>query len=163
MHTLDLLNASRDGLIRELHSIPEEKMNTKPDAVTWSPKELCEHLWKMEHYVLENLTQEKIQDKGAVYKPVRLTIVRQIKVEAPSMLQPEQSDMSKDEIFNHLFEARNQLIDQYLHYSRNHQLKYSAKHPVFQRLKLKQWYDYVAYHEKRHTDQLQRIKQALDL
>ncbi|MFC4356232.1 DinB family protein [Chryseomicrobium palamuruense] len=162
MRTLELLNEAREELVKEFHQFSDEEINQKPDADTWSAKELCEHLWKMEGYVMEQLADEKIEAKGAVYKPVRLTTMRQIKVEAPGMLQPELGDISKDEILNHLFSRRMQLIEQYKKHKSAGRLKDSAKHPVFMRLKVKQWYDYIGYHEKRHTEQLKRIRQQLN-
>lgn len=162
MRTLDLLNEARHDLVTTLHSIPDHQMNQKPDPDTWSPAELCEHLWKMEEYVMEQLTDDKVEEKGAVYKPVRLTTMRQIKVEAPGMLQPTDNDRTKDEVLRHLYDTRMQLIEQYNHHKSAGRLKDSAKHPVFLRLKVKQWYDYVAYHEKRHTEQLHRIMNDLN-
>lgn len=162
MRTLELLNEARTELLEVFHQFSEEQVNQKPDADTWSARELCEHLWKMENYVIEQLADDHVEDKGSVYKPVRLTTVRQLKVEAPGMLQPEGNDLSKDEILNHLFATRMELIDQYNHHKSLGHLKHSAKHPVFMRLKVKQWYDYVGYHEKRHTEQLKRIYEQLN-
>lgn len=163
MDTLKHLNATRDKLIQELHTVSEQDFNRKPDATTWSPKEVSEHIALMDKYIAFLMKKGKTEEKKTVKKPIRFTTVRGIKVHAPAPVDPQAAEKSKNEILNLLFESRMDVLEMYKSFSREQKKQLAMKHPVFGYLSLEQWFDFLGYHELRHVKQLQEVRKQLKI
>lgn len=55
---LEKNNTIRAELFRLVDSLNEEEFNRKPDNNSWSPKEIMEHLVKMENTIVKGIKSE---------------------------------------------------------------------------------------------------------
>jgi len=163
MDTLKHLNTIRDHLVRTLHTIPEDQFNERPDPETWSPREVAEHIARMDAYIARLMREGRAEDKKVLKKPIRLTTLRALKVTAPSQLAPQEDKKSKEDIYKQLFDSRMQILDLYKQFTPVEKKTKAMKHPVFGYLSLGQWFVFLGFHEKRHLKQLEEILQQLKI
>lgn len=161
MDTLQHLNRIREELIEEIHHISEESFNKRPNESTWSPKEVTEHIALMDAYIARLMREGKTIEKKAFTKPIRLTTIRSLKVKAPSPVDPQKTEQSRNDILNLLYQARMEVLDMYTYFSSAQKKQLSMKHPVFGNMRVNQWFDFLGYHEKRHLKQLREVIQQL--
>lgn len=163
MDTLKHLNSIRDQLVRTIHTIPDAMFNERPDPKTWSPREVAEHIARMDAHVARLMREGKTEDKKVLKKPIRLTTLRGIKVSAPAQLDPQEDAQSKDAIYQQLFDSRMQVLELYKQFTPTEKKEKAMKHPVFGYLSLRQWFVFLGYHEKRHLKQLDEILRQLKI
>ncbi|MGD6796617.1 DinB family protein [Metabacillus indicus] len=160
---LDYTLNVREELIRETEQMSDEQLNMKPSQDVWSPGQILDHLYLMETVITGGLKHVLMngEKKEASEKPLELVIDRSRKVPAPENLKPAEGPFSKDELFSKLDRSRRELIN-FAETAPEQDLEAKAmKHPHLGDLSLKQWIEFIGYHEKRHLLQLLEVRSAV--
>ncbi|NME05449.1 DinB family protein [Psychrobacillus sp. BL-248-WT-3] len=155
---LEKNNTIRAELFRLVDSLSEEEFNQKPDQNSWSPKEIMEHLVKMENTIVKGIKSELADPNSphAKKKPIQVSTLRLIKVKAPKYTVPKPDYETKEVMKSQLHAARMELLKVYANNDYQVFQDKSLKHPLFGRVPLVQWFPFVGLHEKRHLKQLEK-------
>lgn len=156
-------NEIRRELLQEVEGLTDEQFNKNPSNGGWSPKQIFEHLVRMETVIATNIARE-IKNPGSPKvrkKPITFTTNRLVKVEAPSYVAPTDEFKSKNEIKKELHDSRLFLLNVYESTTKDVLQDKSFKHPVFGCVPLIQWFPFVGLHEKRHLKQLKKTIKML--
>ena len=156
-------NKIRKELFQTIEGLTDEAFNQIPANGGWSPKQIFEHLVKMETVIATNIARElkNPESQKAKKKPIGLSTNRLIKVEAPGYTVPSGDFKSKLEMQKELHDARLFLLDVYESSQKVVFSEKSFKHPVFGQVPLIQWFPFVGLHEKRHLKQLKKTIKKL--
>lgn len=160
---LDYTLNVREELIRETEQMTDEQLNMKPSQDVWSPGQILDHLYLMETVITGGLKHVLMngEKKEASEKPLQLVIDRSRKVPAPENLKPAEGPFSKEELFSKLDRSRRELIN-FAETAPEQELEEKVmKHPHLGDLSLKQWIEFIGYHEKRHLLQLLEVRSAV--
>jgi DinB superfamily len=149
----------RKELYQSIEELTDDQFNTIPSNGGWSPKQIFEHLVRMETVIATNIAQElKNPDSPkAMNKPIALSTIRFIKVEAPGYTVPTKEYKTKIEMKNALYDSRLFLLDIYESSTKDVFREKSFNHPIFGQMPLIQWFPFVGLHEKRHLKQLKKM------
>ncbi|APH03953.1 DinB family protein [Bacillus weihaiensis] len=158
------LDTSRKEVVQSVEMVSEDEMNLKPTDTTWSISQVLEHLYKTEkeitkaiHYTLTLPEQEPLPDK-----PIALTLDRTFKIKAKNSIVPSEKKMNKQQLLTDLESSRKELFT--LIDSIPNDIDLTTRgfiHPAFKTLSLKQWIEFIGYHERRHLEQIHEIKDAV--
>lgn len=157
---MDANQKVRQELFNSVSGFTNQQLNEKISEDTWSIMQNLEHLYLMERLVVQSILKELKNDASttADEKPIHYTVNRSRKVKAPSFLEPSGEYITYEDIYTKLNDTRNSLLaikDEV----KNEMLEQkSFEHPIFGRLSLKQWIEFIGYHEKRHLEQIEEIK-----
>lgn len=157
---LEHSQAVRAELLIEVKNMTDEQFNQKPSQDVWSPGQILQHLYLMERVITGGMKQVLMsgEKKEISEKPLELVIDRSRKVHAPENLKPAEGTYVKEELLSKLEESRRELIN-FAETAPVQALKEKAmKHPYLGELSLKQWVEFIGYHEKRHLLQLAEVK-----
>ncbi|MET0785689.1 MAG: DinB family protein [Paenisporosarcina sp.] len=155
---LEKNNQIRKELFQAIEELTDEQFNKTPSNGGWSPKQIFEHLVRMETVIGTNIARElnNLDSPKARKKPIQLTTSRFIKVEAPGYTDPSEEFKSKQEMKNAIHDSRLFLLDVYESSDKEKFKNKSFKHPIFGQVPLIQWFPFVGLHEKRHLKQLKK-------
>jgi hypothetical protein len=161
---MSILESGRQELLDFVNEIPEELSNTQVSPDTWTILEVLEHLVLIEKVIakqFENLLREG-SDRETPEHPVYRSAKRFPAVEAPDYVRPigkykslAEAKAGLEQSRQYLFKVIEQVEDPTILEKR------SFKHPYFGHLQLKQWLDFIGYHERRHLDQIKEILEML--
>ncbi|WP_456279229.1 DinB family protein [Bacillus sp. AK128] len=153
----------REDLIKSVSGFTDQQLNERVDEDNWSIMQNLEHLLLMERLITSSISYQLANEnsKPTQPKPIHFTINRSRKVKAPSNLEPSSAFISLTEIVNKLSESRENLIQVVKDVSDEVLENKSFDHPIFGGLSLKQWVEFIGFHEKRHLEQIEEIKQQL--
>lgn len=156
-------NNIRKEVILEIERLSNQQFNESPSEGEWSPKQIVEHLVKMEKVIASNIAKElkKPDSLKARRKPILLSTSRIFKVEAPSYTLPTNDFKSIIEMKQELHDSRLFLLNVYESSTQDTFREKSFKHPIFGRVPLIQWFQFVGLHEKRHLKQLRKTIKLL--
>ncbi|QFF99095.1 DinB family protein [Psychrobacillus glaciei] len=156
-------NEIRSALFKQLERITDEQFNQKPEQDTWSPKEIMDHLVKMESTITSGIKQQLANPESpkAKKKPIQVSTLRIIKVKAPKYTVPTAEYKTKEEMKAALHQARMELLSVYQSTDKETLKNKSLKHPLFGQVPLIQWFPFVGLHEKRHGKQLEKTIEIL--
>ncbi|MFJ5772184.1 DinB family protein [Psychrobacillus sp. NPDC093180] len=156
-------NEIRAALFQQVDTLTDLEFNKKPDPESWSPKEIIDHLVKMEQTITKGIKAQLANPESpkAKKKPIQLSTLRFIKVKAPSHTVPTSDYETKEKMKLLLHEARMELLSVYTSSNLNALKTKSLKHPVFGKVPLIQWFPFVGLHEKRHLQQLENTIEKL--
>ncbi|MCZ2257750.1 DinB family protein [Sporosarcina sp. G11-34] len=148
----------RKELFRTIDGLTDEQFNKVPSDGGWSPKQILEHLVRMETVIATNIAKElKNPDSPkAMKKPIAISTNRLIKVEAPGYTAPTEIYKSKEEMKCELYDSHIFLLDVFESSTKDELRGKSFRHPIFGRIPLIQWFPFVGLHEKRHLKQLKK-------
>ena len=78
---IEKINEIRKNLFKQIDSLTNEQFNEKPDKDSWSPKEIVDHLVKMEKTIITGIQQELANPTSpkAKKKPIKLSTLRIVK------------------------------------------------------------------------------------
>lgn len=152
----------RGELLNEVESVSEEKFHQKPEDGSWSVGQLVDHLQKIENVLTETFKQiaPSAEDRKAEEKNLEIVTDRSYKKAAPESVAPGEEPINREEVLMALTEARRDLMA-YVDMLDFDLSAKSLKHPVMGELSVKQWVEFIGYHEERHLDQLREIKRAV--
>lgn len=156
-------NKIRKEVILEIDHLSDQQFNVSPSDGEWSPKQIVEHLVKMETVIATSIAKElkKSDSIKAMKKPILLSTSRIFKVEAPGYTRPNSDFKSIIDMKRELQESRLFLLTVYESSTQDVFRKKSFKHPLFGRIPLIQWFQFVGLHEKRHLKQLRKTIKML--
>lgn len=151
-------NSIRTKLFQSIEGLTDEQFNKIPSNGGWSPKQIFEHLVRMETIIATNIARElkNLDSPKSMNKPIALSTNRLVKVEAPKDTAPTEEYKSKLEMKEQLYESRLFLLDVYESSTDDVLRRKSFKHPIFGQVPLIQWFPFVGLHEKRHLKQLKK-------
>ncbi|MGG0642605.1 DinB family protein [Sporosarcina gallistercoris] len=163
---------ARTKLMDTVSGLSDEELNWKASEDKWSIRQVLEHLYLMEGGVAKTIqSQLKMQDthetadkpiERTVDKPIERTVDRSTKVEAPDFARPG-DDFATGAQLKDKLNASHHLLQQLEVTVPADQLKAgSYPHPIFGDMSLDQWIPFVGYHELRHIEQIQEVKEAMD-
>lgn len=156
---------ARQELYNEVNGLSDEQLNKNPADDQWSVKQVMEHLFLMEGAITKTIIDqlENGEDVNADSKPIERAINRDKKLEASDFAQPSGDFATLDELKLKLT-ATHQGLVKVAEMADEKQLEAKGfQHPVFGQISLKQWIPFVGYHEKRHTLQIEEVKEKLGL
>ncbi|MFX3674849.1 MAG: DinB family protein [Paenisporosarcina sp.] len=156
MMFLEENNEIRRNLFLEIDRLTDEQFNKIPSNGGWSPKQIFEHLVRMETVIATNIARE-LKNPNSPYakkKPIGLVTNRLIRIKAPGYISPTEEYKSKLEMKKELHDSRLFLLDVYESTTKEVLRNKSFKHPIFGNIPLIQWFPFVGLHEKRHLKQL---------
>ncbi|USK36365.1 DinB family protein [Bacillus sp. F19] len=157
---LEHSQAVRSELLNEVKNMTDKQLNQKPSQDFWSPGQILQHLYLMERVITGGMKQVLMsgEKKEVTEKPLELVIDRSRKVPAPENLKPAEESYVKEELLLKLEESRRELIN-FAKTAPVQALNEKAmKHPHLGELSLKQWVEFIGYHEKRHLLQIAEVK-----
>jgi uncharacterized damage-inducible protein DinB len=148
----------RKELFQSIEGLTDEQFNKIPSNGGWSPKQIFEHLVRMETVIATNIAKElKNPDSPkSMNKPIVLSTIRLVKVQAPGYTAPTEEYKTIIEMKNALYDSRIFLLDVYESSTKEVLREKSIKHPIFGQVPLIQWFPFVGLHEKRHLKQLKK-------
>ncbi|SDN11525.1 DinB superfamily protein [Psychrobacillus sp. OK028] len=151
-------NEIRKNLFQQIDSLTNEQFNTKSDEASWSPKEIIDHLVKMEYTIIKGIKKElaNLASPSAKKKPIGLSTLRLVKVDAPAQTVPSSEYKRTEEMKAQLHHARMELLTLYKSTDPKILKEKSMKHPIFGQVPLIQWFAFTGLHEKRHAKQLEK-------
>jgi hypothetical protein len=158
------LIATRNRLLKEISGLSYERLNKKPDEVTWSVAQVCHHLYLTESAFTQAIIYglNKVNGKKAEPKPVQLAVDRTQKAKAPVIVAPGDEPLDSQQIKELLNHSRNLFLEFYNQLEDKSILaEKSAKHPLFGYTPLDQWVELIYLHEERHIEQIKEIKSQL--
>ncbi len=156
-------NEIRKELFQTIDGLTDEQFNKNPSNEGWSPKQIFEHLVRMETVIATNIARElkNPESPKSMKKPIALSTNRLIKVEAPGYTVPTEDYKLKLEMKKELHDSRLFLLDVYESSTKEVFREKSFKHPIFGHVPLIQWFPFVGLHEKRHLKQLKKTIEML--
>ncbi|WJY27253.1 MULTISPECIES: DinB family protein [Sporosarcina] len=154
---------ARSVLWAAVNGLSDDDLNWKPADDRWSIRQVMEHIALMEGAVAKTVQQEL--QKGTAHqtaqKPIERTVDRSVKVDAPGFAVPGDTYMTCSELKEKLGSTHELL--RHVSESASHE-ELAAKsypHPVFGDMDLAQWIPFAGYHELRHVQQIEEVKEAL--
>ncbi|ANF44438.1 MULTISPECIES: DinB family protein [Priestia] len=153
----------RNDVLSSVESLTYEQLNQQPASNTWSVMQVLEHLYLMERMIVSRVKDqlENGVDQPTEDKPFHLAVDRSRKVDAPAQVTPSNEKQTLEEMKSKLAESRAALIELEETASEDKLKQKSFPHPVFGLMDLKQWIDFIGYHEKRHQEQIEEIKAVI--
>lgn len=156
-------NQIREELLSLVNELTDEQLNTRIEEGSWSIAQVLEHLYLLEKSVT-NLIQRKLKSdttKPVVNKPLKHTLNRSLKIDAPSFLEPHEEFLSLEKAKGMLEESREGFVRSFEGVERSFLEQKSYVHPIFGDLNLAQWVEFIGLHEQRHMDQIKEIKEKM--
>ncbi|MRX74096.1 DinB family protein [Bacillus lacus] len=163
---MEHMQSIREQLLAETADLSSEALNMKTIETQWSIGQVMHHIYLCECVITDTL-KDQIQfaeNKTVPEKDLSVVADRSRKVEAAAALVPTAEEIQREEILTQLEEARRDLLNFSNLLEREGSLEQKAlKHPVMGNLSIKQWIEFVGYHEKRHLLQIQELKETLSV
>lgn len=159
------LDQIRTILLEEVSNLTDEQCNLKQDPASWSIAQVLEHLFLTEQLIglrIQQSIKENILTNESD-KPIHLARDRSHKVQAPEQIIPKEDFYSKEELFYKLSQSRQQTHAFLEDLGEEKLQKLSFTHPRFGALNLKQYIEFIGYHEERHLEQIRELKKNLGL
>ena len=159
---VELLNRAHFGFLDACGGISAARWGKPPSSGAWCAAEVVAHLTMVESVVWSGL-REELSKRPAPYPlwkrlhaPVFLSAVRLIKRKTPipldaNLLKPRQEAL---EAFS---QARQRTLKFFAEHSNRDLTVYRRRHPFLGSLNAYDWMRMLAYHEIRHTKQIQEI------
>ncbi|MFY3792403.1 DinB family protein [Ureibacillus sp. MALMAid1270] len=153
----------REELFEVIDGFTDEQINHVLEEGKWTIAQVLEHLYLTEKLVVRSFTEAipVTEEDPVKLKKVHLTQDRSQKVNAPKFLVPSNEYQTIEQLKEKLKKSRESL-EKFMGDISEHDLngKY-LPHPFFDKLTLKQWVEFLGYHEKRHIGQIEELKKAL--
>jgi hypothetical protein len=159
---IGFINEVRSMLWKTVDGMSEEQLNEKFQPDSWSVMQVLEHLYLIEKSITKSIEEhlKSKEDISVPVKPIQLTVDRSTKVEAPSYVRPSSEFIPLQLMNNKLNGSREDLLDLIRRTNKEELQKRGFRHPIFGMLSLDQWVEFIGYHEKRHTSQIEEILTA---
>lgn len=159
------IEKAREELLASVEGLTDEQLNNEVEEGRWTVAQVLDHLYLMEQGItgqIQRALADPEKSPARAKKPIKRTMDRTYKVEAPEFFQPAKTFLSREEIMNRLNESRAQLFSVIKGVGDETVLERKAfKHLVFGTMDLQQWIEFVGYHERRHLEQIEELKAEL--
>ncbi|MFC7061983.1 DinB family protein [Halobacillus seohaensis] len=157
------IEEKRKEVLSFINELSSEKAIQKPTPESWSILEVLEHLYLMEQLIDYQMGQalKEGNTQQASEKPLHKTTDRSYKVDAPKAVQPKGEFQTIDEAKDKLAKGRETTLFLAQNKEEETLRNYAFPHPSFGDLNLKQWVEFIGWHELRHLDQMKEIYDKL--
>lgn len=154
----------REEVLQSVLGLTDLQLNEKPTG-KWSIMQVLKHLYILERLIVDQMSKVMLSDEETSIedKPINRTIDRTNKFEAPSYVSPSDDFTTLTTIQEKLLKSRSALEAFLVDADEEKMLKRSFPNPVFGPLNLRQWVEFIGWHEKRHLAQIEEIKGELGL
>ncbi len=155
------LDQNTEALLVKIGGIADEHFHKKPDAETWSPAQVIEHLYRSEFGLPKLFSGETKKDADRDSKQIIQNMKAQMlendsRMEARGIILPGDEKKSREELtsnFRSLREKIAVLADQY----NEKEVCTAFKHPVYGYMTREEWIHFNIFHTERHMAQIDRI------
>jgi hypothetical protein len=167
---VDAISRDREALLSSVRGLEENHTDFRPEPGSWSIDDVLHHLAlaeeasaKLFSVFHERAAKESIgpdpSPEGSALRSIdgRLGGGADQKASAPDRVVPR-SKVAAPEAITRLEAARSRILDRLDALSAFDGSKLTYRHPFFGELDLYQWLLVGAWHERRHTRQIERIK-----
>lgn len=153
----------REKLLKSVRSLSDEQLNEVPAKGKWSVAQVLEHLYLMEMNTVDGIveTLSKAEYNPTVEKPIHQVLDRTVKRVAPDDLTPSEKFQTLEELEQKLKNSREALLRSIEGVSEEDLENKSFIHRRYGLLSLRQWVLLIGYHEERHMQQIEEIKEDL--
>lgn len=159
----DQLDATRAQLLQEIILLSDTEFNDKPDEQNWSIAQICHHLILVEEATRKAVAWGlKTQEQSSpVRKDLLHLLDRTRKFQAPAIVEPSEDLFHVQKMLELLATTRTNFLTFLETLVDTETLaKHSVKHPALGECPLDQWIEQIYYHEQRHIQQIQEIKNS---
>ncbi|MBX6353736.1 MAG: DinB family protein [Thermoflavifilum sp.] len=169
MDAWQMLEDSHRQTLAILDETRDEELNVQPAPGAWSVAQVLEHILLTDQSVIPVFRRALKEPRpfaggGA---DVSAAADRSVPRKAPDFVRPGDTPKTRDELREALTEARRTLLESARAVGDlDHLATLGAvvPHPVFGDISLRQWLEFVSYHERRHIEQaretLARVRAA---
>jgi hypothetical protein len=167
---VDAISRDRAALLSSVRGLEKNQTDFRPEPGSWSIDDVLHHLALAEEASAklfavfhDRASKESIgpdpSPEGSVLSSIdeRLGATADEKASAPDRVVPR-SKIPAPEAITRLEAARGRILDRLAALSAFDGSKLTYRHPFFGELDLYQWLLIGAWHERRHTRQIERIK-----
>jgi len=169
---LDRTEQARAGLVESVKDLTSEQMGFRPSSDSWSIADVLHHLAlahegtaKLMSVMLRRTSEESVPEdpdpEGSVLDSLHGVVpgVEEGKAVAPDLVMPK-AYIAPDETLKRLRASRKHLVETVSALSPFDLTKLTFPHPFFGELDAYQWLLVTGWHERRHTKQIERIRQS---
>ncbi len=149
--------------MQAINGLTDEQLNKKVEKGTWSISQILEHLYLAEKVIVRNFTQTQpiTEDNPVKMKNVQVVVDRSQKVNAPKFLEPSDEFHTLEQLREKLNSSRLMLVNFLAKVSEKQLDQEFLPHPFLGKLRLRQWIEFLYYHEMRHIEQIKEIREQL--
>lgn len=160
---IEKIQKAREKVLNSVRHLSDEQLNEKPGKGKWSIAQVLEHLYLMEMNTVDGImeTLSKNEYNPTEEKPIYQMLDRTIKRVAPDDLTPSDKFQTLDELERKLNNSREALIKSIEGVSEEDLENKSFIHRRYGLLSIRQWVLLIGYHEERHLQQIEEIKEKL--
>jgi uncharacterized damage-inducible protein DinB len=160
---IDFIQNERMKIMESVKGLTDEELNQLVEEGTWTISQILMHLYLMEKEITKAIVKaiQEGEHLSATEKPVHLTAIRKKKFKAPVYSTPPNDYITYIELQAKLERSRKELLDVINRLTEEQLVNFSAPHPVFERLNIKQYVEFIGYHEDRHRQQIEDVKEWL--
>lgn len=153
----------RKEILESVNGLTDKQLNNQVEQGRWTIAQVLQHLHLMESMIVKSIQTvlAKDENRPADEKPIHLAIDRSRKVEAPDALNPSDVEATLEEVQGELENSRHALRKLASDADEEKLMQKSFPHPVFGLMNLKQWIEFIGFHEKRHLAQIEELKKKL--
>ncbi|SIS73615.1 DinB family protein [Alicyclobacillus vulcanalis] len=166
MDSFAFVESTHRDTLAVIDSATDEELNASPGPGRWTVGQVLEHILKTDLSIIpvfRSALKERRPYSGTV-KGVERATNRSVKIEAPEFIRPSDEPKSREALRQALEEARRTLVESAKAVGTPEELEHlgaPVPHPVFGELSLREWLEFVGYHEQRHVAQAREALEAV--
>lgn len=153
----------REQIWKSVSGLTDDQLNRVVEEGKWTLAQVLEHLYLIEKLAVKGLEKALANDEVNPVKLRRIHLVvdRSHKVQAPENLIPTTEFQTLEQLKEKLDGSRNSLLICIDGVSDEILEEKSMPQPAYGALSLRQWIEFIGYHEQRHLGQIEEIKSLL--
>lgn len=155
---------AREKVLKSVEFLNDEELNMIPEKGKWSIAQVLEHLYLTEKDIVDGIVETLSKDEyiRTETKPIQIILDRTIKRVAPTHLTPSNTFQTMNELRRKLEESRKALMESVEGVCEEELEQKSFIHRKYGLLSIRQWISLIGYHEERHLEQIEEIKDSLE-
>ncbi|MED3662156.1 DinB family protein [Ureibacillus sp. FSL K6-8385] len=160
---MEKIQQTREKVLNSVCFLSDEQLNEVPEKGKWSIAQVLEHLYLMEMNTVDGILETLSKDEynPVEEKPLHHILDRTVKRVAPDDLTPSGEFQTLEELKRKLSKSREALLKSIEGVSEEELENKSFIHRRYGLLSIRQWVSLIGYHEERHLQQIEEIKESL--
>lgn len=159
------LDHNTEALLSKIGEIADDQFHSKPDAETWSPAQVVEHLYRSEFGIPKLFSgpvkSDPDRDSETLIAKMRSQFLDpDKKLKAKGVILPGEEVKPKEQLISN-FQSLREKIAIMADENDASEVCLSFEHPVFGHLTREEWVYFNIFHTERHMDQIDRILERL--
>lgn len=152
----------REEIWKSVNGLTDEQINKVVEEGQWSIAQVLEHLYLMEESAISGIKEVLLEEglNPTDLKEIEIVADRSIKRDAPDHLIPTGQFQTLENLRVRLTKSREALVKSVQGVSDEVLNNKSFLHRRFGLLSIPQWINLLGYHEQRHLEQIEEIKQS---